>query len=261
MTWKRDLPYQPGQKAPFKISRSKIDFFLECPRCFWLDRRKGIKRPDTPPFQINKAIDELLKFEFDQYRVEQKPHPYMVENDIKAVPFQHSELDTWRHNFTGVQALHKPTNLLVFGAVDDIWVNTNEELIVVDYKATAKKTEVNLDADWQKTYKRQLEVYQWLFRQNGFSVNSTGYFVYANGNVSADGFHDTLSFTVKVIPYTGSDNWIEQTLFDIKACLESDDIPAVGNGFAGMGCEYCQYARSRTELTIGALQARQSKRR
>ena len=40
------------------------------------------------------------------------------------------------------------------------------ELIIVDYKATAKNGEVNLDADWQIGYKRQMEIYQWLFRQN-----------------------------------------------------------------------------------------------
>ena len=60
--WKeRSQPYRPGQKAPFKVSRSKIELFMQCPRCFWLDTRLKIKRPDGPPFNINKAIDELFK--------------------------------------------------------------------------------------------------------------------------------------------------------------------------------------------------------
>ena len=41
------------------------------------------------------------------------------------------------------------------------------ELIVVDVKATSKQTEVNLDADWQISYKQQMEIYQWLLLKKG----------------------------------------------------------------------------------------------
>ncbi|EKE12188.1 MAG: hypothetical protein ACD_13C00277G0004, partial [uncultured bacterium] len=36
--------YEPNSAKSFKLSRSKIDLFLECPRCFYLDRRLGIGR-------------------------------------------------------------------------------------------------------------------------------------------------------------------------------------------------------------------------
>ena len=173
----RNKPYEVGQTAPFKVSRSKIELFMQCPRCFWLDARLKIKRPDGPPFNINKAIDELLKKEFDGYRMRGEPHPMMVEFGVQAVPYTHDSLDVWRENFTGVATLHEPTNLHVFGAVDDIWVTDNDELIVVDYKATSKSSEVSIDSEWQISYKRQMEVYQCLLRQNGFKVSDTGYFV------------------------------------------------------------------------------------
>jgi CRISPR/Cas system-associated exonuclease Cas4 (RecB family) len=253
-TYERTIPYKPGQITPFKVSRSKIDDFLNCPRCFWLDRRLKITKPSTPPFQINKAVDELLKTEFDGYRKQAKPHPWMVEYNIKAIPFKHADLDKWRHNFTGVQALHRPTNLLIFGAVDDVWVNDAGQLIVVDYKATAKKSEVSLDAEWQIAYKRQMEVYQWLLRQNGFEVSDTGYFVYANGISDGPGFFNKVEFRTKIIPYTGKDTWIEDAITGIKACLESEKIPE-----PGAQCEYCSYARSRTELTLKAIQKKQQR--
>src|SRR3990167_9846834 len=116
---RRNAPYQIGQSEPYKLSRSKIELFMQCPRCFWLDERLKIKRPSGPPFQINKAIDELLKKEFDAYRAQGKPHPIMSDNQIKAVPMQHVDLDKWRQNFIGVFTLHKPTNLHIFGAIDD----------------------------------------------------------------------------------------------------------------------------------------------
>ena len=244
----RSVPYRPGQKESFKVSRSKIDDFVNCPRCFWLDRRLKITKPDTPPFSINKAVDELLKKEFDSYRLKGEAHPMMIENGIKAIPFPHENLNNWRENFVGVQYLHEPTNLLIFGAVDDVWVNEDGELIIVDYKATAKRTEVSLDAPWQIAYKRQMEIYQWLVRQNGFKVNDTGYFVYTNGRLDPDGFFDRVEFRTKVIAYQGNDDWVEPIIYKIKECLEQSEMPK-----PGPECEYCRYARQRTELTLSNL--------
>ncbi len=249
-TSRRSQPYQPGQDEPFKVSRSKIELFKQCPRCFWLDTRLKIKRPSGPPFNINKTIDELYKKEFDAHRAAGTPHPIMADNQVKAVPYQHKDLDTWRYNFTGVTALHKPTNLHVFGAIDDVWVNDDDELIVVDYKATSKNKEVSIDSDWQISYKRQLEVYQWLLRANGFKVSDTGYFVYTNARLDVAGFADQLEFQTKLIPYTGSDSWVEPTLVKMKKCMDNDDMPPVGDAAMGGPCDYCEYARKRTELTL-----------
>ncbi|HVC36618.1 MAG TPA: PD-(D/E)XK nuclease family protein [Candidatus Dormibacteraeota bacterium] len=252
----RNQPYEPGQTAPFKVSRSKIELFMQCQRCFWLDVRLKIKRPSGPPFQINKAIDQLLKKEFDSYRLKAEPHPMMLDNQIKAVPFEHADLNKWRTNFSGVSTLHQPTNLYVFGAVDDLWVNEGGELIVVDYKATAKAGEVSLDAAWQISYKRQLEVYQWLLRQNGFKVSNTSYFVYTNGRLDLDGFFDRVEFRTKIIPYVGSDSWIEPTLLKMKAVIDSDTMPEIGEAAMGGACEFCSYARARTDLTLKDLQTK-----
>jgi hypothetical protein len=250
----RSQPYQVGQVKPFRVSRSKIELFMQCPRCFWLDVRLKITRPSSPPFNINNAIDTLFKKEFDKYRAEGKPHPIMVDNDVKAVPYVHADLNTWRTNFTGVSTLHKPTNLHVFGAVDDVWINSDDQLIVVDYKATSKASPVSLDADWQISYKRQMEVYQWLLRQNDFPVSNIGYFVYTNARVDLDGFGDHLEFYTKLIPYTGDDAWIEPTLAKMKQCMD-DSMPPVGDAAMGGPCEFCTYARTRTELTLKSLQA------
>lgn len=254
----RSLPYKPGQTETYKVSRSKIELFKQCPRCFWLDARLKISRPSSPPFNINKAIDELFKKEFDSYRSKGEPHPLMVQFGVEAVPYAHDSLEVWRENFTGVTTIHKPTNLHVFGAIDDVWANSNGELIVVDYKATAKDRDVSIDSDWQISYKRQMEVYQWLLRQNGFKVNNTGYFVYTNGRMDLDGFNDRVEFKTKIIPYTGNDSWVETALQDMKTCLEGD-MPPIGVAAMGGDCDFCTYARQRTELTLKELHKRGSK--
>lgn len=228
---------------------------MQCPRCFWLDVRLKITRPNSPPFNINKAIDELLKKEFDGYRLKGEPHPLMIEHKVQAIPFAHADLDKWRENFVGVTTLHEPTNLHVFGAVDDLWVNPDGEVIVVDYKATAKDKEVDIDSAWQISYKRQLEVYQWLLRQNGLKVNDTGYFVYCNGRLDLGGFNNRVEFKTKIIPYTGDDAWVVPTLLKMKQCMEGD-MPPIGAAAMGGPCDFCSYARARTELTLKALQSR-----
>jgi len=60
--------FDPDDPAPFPLSRSKVDLFISCPRCFYLDRRLGIARPPGFPFNLNSAVDTLLKNEFDEYR-------------------------------------------------------------------------------------------------------------------------------------------------------------------------------------------------
>lgn len=245
--------YKKKATAPFRVSRSKIELFTQCPRCFWLEAVKGIKRPSSPPFNINKAIDELFKKEFDHYRSKKEPHPLMVEYGVEGMPYQHNDIDTWRNTFSGVSYLHQPTNLLIFGAVDDVWVNNQDELIVVDYKATAKDAPVkNLkeEGSWHDTYRRQMEVYQWLFKQNGFKVSTTGYFVYATGSWAHEKFDNILKFETCVFPHTGKTDWVEPTIQAMKECLESEEMPIVGTAAMGGPCEHCEYAKARTTLTL-----------
>ena len=229
--------YNPNRTELFKISRSKVEYFLNCKRCFFLDRKLGIGQPPGFPFNLNSAVDSLLKSEFDQYREAQKPHPYIKKIGINAVPFKHEKIEEWRFNFKGVSYNHESLKFHVFGAVDDLWINLdNNELIVVDYKSTSKAGEVTLDADWQIGYKRQMEFYQHLLRRNGFKVSDTGYFVYCNGINNKPRFDEKMDFKISLIPYIGNDNWVESTLNEIHSLLNQDHIPEHSKT-----CKYCDY--------------------
>jgi len=221
----------------WRLSRSKIDLFKECPRCFYLDNKLGTARPPGYPFNLNSAVDALLKKEFDIHRIKEDAHPLMKSYGVEAVPFQHEMMDIWRENFKGVTCQHKGTGFTVSGAVDDVWVTKDKELIIVDYKSTSKDGHIEtLDQDWHDGYKRQMEVYQWLLRQNGFSVSDTGYFVYANASKDAKAFDGKLEFEVTLVPYTGNADWIEETLLEIKKTLDSEALPA-----SSAECDYCRY--------------------
>lgn len=204
--------YNPLSKEPFKLSRSKIDLFLECPRCFYLDRRLGLGRPSMPGWTLNSAVDQLLKNEFDLLRKKGGQNKLMKKYGIEAVPFSHSDIDQWRNNFVGKQYLHPQTNFLIFGAVDDVWVNKKGELLIVDYKATSTTKKISLDDEYKQGYKKQMEVYQWIFRKSGFQINNTGYFIFANADKNRTRFDGRLEFEVSIVKYEGNDSWVEPTL-------------------------------------------------
>jgi hypothetical protein len=124
-----------------------------------------------------------------------------------------------------VQYLHEKTNLILARGIDDVWVNPEGELLIVDYKTTSKNGEITLDANWQIGYKRQIEIYQWLFRMNGLKVFKIGYYVYCNGDKDKEAFNGKLEFDIKVIPYEGDDRWVEEALVAVRKCLMSVKTP------------------------------------
>ncbi len=241
-TRKPESCYDPSSEKPFPISRSKIDAFLKCQRCFWLDRVKGVGAVSGPAFSLNSATDTLLKKEFDRYRATQQSHPLMHQFGVQAVPFQHECIEDWRNTFKGIRTVHDETRLLIYGAVDDIWQGRDRILHVVDYKSTSTAKEIDImeDTPWKQSYRNQMEVYQWLLRRQGFAVSDTGYFVYVNALKNRDAFHNRLEFDSQIIPYTGTDAWVEQTIGQIHACLNSASPPE-----PSCDCEHCGYAAAR----------------
>ncbi len=236
--------YKPDRKPDWnyggprwRLSRSKIGLFTDCPRCFYIDNKLGTARPPGFPFNLNSAVDALLKKEFDIHRANGSAHPIMEQYGVDAVPFQHPKMDIWRENFKGIDYWHADLGFTVSGAVDDVWVNPAGELMIVDYKSTSKDEKIEaLDKDWHDGYKQQMEVYQWLFRKNGFTVSNTGYFVYANAGKDKKAFDGILEFEVTLIAHNGDDSWVEGTLQGIKKCLDSEELPKNSDD-----CDYCTY--------------------
>lgn len=200
-----------------------------------------------PGFSLNLAVDFLLKKEFDLLRQARRPHELMKKYGIDALPFAHPELDLWRDNFKGIRCHHPPTNLIVTGAVDDLWENSHGELLVVDYKSTSTEKEISLNDTYKQGYKKQLEVYQWLLRQLGFKVSNLGCFVFANAGKNRPSFDGRLEFELSIIPYVGETLWVEPLLLEIKKCLESPPLPP-----AGKECEYCAYREAAAQKAVAA---------
>jgi hypothetical protein len=167
----------------------------------------------------------------------------MTRNGVKAIPFAHPDLNVWRSNFKGVRHIHKPTSFLVYGAPDDLWQEIQGDLILADYKATAsKETITSLISTWQQGYKRQLELYGWLFKQNGFPVSRKSYIIYANARKDRDGFNGKLEFELTLIEHQGDDSWVEPALIKAKDCLMGS-LPEPSEG-----CSWCLYRQAESKM-------------
>ena len=132
--------FNPSAHEPFVVSRSGIDLFVRCPRCFYLDKRLGTATPPGYPFSLNSAVDTLLKKEFDAHRVKGIAHPLMKKYGVDAVPYAHEELDAWRDSLRrGIKFFHEPTNLTIRGGVDDVWVNSKTSFILLITRQPQKR--------------------------------------------------------------------------------------------------------------------------
>jgi|TARA_B100001540_G_scaffold116938_1_gene104835 hypothetical protein len=253
--------YNPENPEPYELSRSQIEAYIKCPACFWMRRVKNIKFPGMPGFLLNTATDTLLKKDFDKYRMKQVPHPVMEQNGLgHLVPYSHENFELWTKSLQlGLRNVHEPTNMIIGGGLDDVWHDKkNDELFVVDYKSTASKKneestaleKISLVGAYKEGFKRQMDIYQWILRENGFNVSKKGYFLYVNGDqhfepgmLFEDGNKGKMIFDVQIIEYESNDEWVENILFDIKKCLDQEECPPHSDsGFGPKGDKQCEYS-------------------
>lgn len=232
--------FNVNNPEPYELSRSRIENFIQCPACFYMQQVEGIRFPTFPGFNINEATDILLKKDFDEYRGTKKTHPFLIEKGYEfLVPYSHEYFEFWTQSlhFGAQNRLnfdHKKTNLRVGGGLDDVWLNLKTNKIhVVDYKSTSQKKNngpINLEDKWKLAYKRQMDLYTWILGKKGLNVDNIGFFLYCDG----DRFCErkflnrekaTMEFKMTLITYKTNWDWIENILHDIYKTLRKSERP------------------------------------
>ncbi len=245
-----DTIYTAGQKEDFKLSRSKFNNFLLCPRCFYFDRVIGLQEPGMPGWALNTATDHLLKKEFDVCRKEHRPHRLFARHGLNhVIPLDHPEIDNWRDSLhKGLMHRFEATNIILSGGIDDIWLDTTtQELIVVDYKSQASDYPVEIESylsnEYHQSYKIQMDFYNYLLVSMGYKVSPLSYFLVVNADRNADGFYGHMKFSETLIPYQHDISWLPNKIQAMIDLMNLDIIPE-----SNMSCENCAYAKERGSL-------------
>lgn len=207
-------------EKPINLSPNSLNLYLECPACFYLDKKIGIRRPPPYPYALNSAVDTLLKEEFDTYRKRREPHPLLVENKISAKLFGDQKLlDQWRDNFQGIRYYDKDLKATFFGAVDDVLEFEGGKLAPLDYKSTGSKV-----ANVYDRFQIQLDAYTFLLEKNNFKTNRKGYLAFYIVD-KENGFIDRLPFRKKVIELETNPSDIYDIFKDAVLLLRTDKLP------------------------------------
>ncbi|MFA5856692.1 MAG: PD-(D/E)XK nuclease family protein [Candidatus Pacearchaeota archaeon] len=159
----------------YKLSPSALSLMKDCPRCFWLHHNESKKRPDSIFPSLPSGMDSILKKHFDKF-AEKGTLPPELRKEKACLDCRlyddFSQLKIWRSNFKGVSYTDKVGNIL-HGAIDNLLVK-GRKFIVLDYKTRG----FPLKDDTHHHYIDQMNLYNFLLRQNGHSTEDFSYLLF-----------------------------------------------------------------------------------
>lgn len=157
-----------------RLSPSSLNLFLDCPRCFWLDKNKSIKRPRGIFPSLPGGMDSVIKKYFDGYRVNGDMPPE-IKGKITGKLFSDlSILEKWRNwRKSDLSYEDKELNAILIGALDDCLVE-NDCYIPLDYKTRGSE----LKGDPRQYYQNQLDCYCLMLEHSGFKTCDMAYLLY-----------------------------------------------------------------------------------
>jgi CRISPR/Cas system-associated exonuclease Cas4 (RecB family) len=213
-----------------QLSPSSLNLYYECPLCFWLDKRMGIKRPQPYPYALNTAVDFLLKEEFDKYRKKRELHPLLVAYNIPAKLFPNQKLlDEWRNNSKGIRYYDASLDATLFGAVDDILEFSDGKLAPMDYKSTGSKI-----ANVYDRFQLQMDIYTFLLEKNGYKTVRKGILAFYVVD-KENGFVDRLPFKKEIHVIDTDPSYVQKLFSEAVTFLRKEPPPSHSPD--------CQYGR------------------
>lgn len=217
-------------KKNISLSPSALNLFRDCPRCFWLEKVKGIKRPRGIFPSLPAGMDRVIKTYFDAFRKKGAMPPEFAVDGFKDVQLYSNQpqLDLWREWRTGPR-LTEPDGSELFGAIDDLMVRDGKH-IPFDYKTKGSPT---TPEDAEKYYQNQIDCYALLLERSGLPQAGIGYLLYYSPKqVSEKGW---VNFTLQAIRLETKPERALQTFRSAAELLRGDLPPVNGK------CEYCTW--------------------
>ena len=212
----------------YKLSPSTLSLFKDCPRCFWLQLNKGIKRPAGIFPSLPSGMDRILKIHFDSFMKKGLLPPELKELTGSVKLFDDQKLlEVWQNNFEGVRWKDDNGNTL-FGAIDNLLVK-GDKLIVLDFKTRGFPCK----EDTHGYYQDQMDIYNFLLRKNGYMTEDYTYLLFYHPEKVNEKGHVEFNTNLKKIPANPEN---AEKIF--KKALETlNELEPK----AGEKCEYCRF--------------------
>lgn len=211
-----------------RLSPSSINLFIDCPRCFWLQFNKGIKRPAGIFPSLPGGMDIIIKKYFDSFRAKGKLPPEL-EGKVEGKLLDDLDLmKQWRNWRSGLSFVDGEVKL--GGALDDCLVN-GDAYVPVDYKTRG----FDLKEDSSAIYENQLATYNLLLERNGYKQSGAAYLVYyIPKEVAGAG---KINFKIEVVEMNADPEKAYKVFRAAVKCLDGPE-PAAGDT-----CNYCGYRK------------------
>jgi len=194
------MAYKPRDAKPYLLHESDIALFIDCAKCFFQLHREDLPRPVPQGAEVQSPPAEALRLLFERCAAEAKARP----SDYCEIRFR----DPW-------------TNLDISAPVGAVWVNAQNELVLVGYRP--QRPESAADGGLPLQLRREIDISLWVLRQQEIKVSSQAYWIF--GEVLA--------------PYKAKDGWVRAMLTSVKDCLEADRKPQ-----PSAHCEFCHSSSS-----------------
>ena len=205
----------------FVLSPSSLNIFRDCPRCFWLQINRNIRRPRGAFPTIASGLDRVIKEYFDKYRAEGILPP-LFDGKIEGKLISRLPKKLYFND--------NSRNASLMGMLDECLILPGNIYAPLDYK-----TRGSFPADVHPAYQLQMDVYTLLLEKNNCKTGGLAYLLYF---IPATGkLHEGIPFNIKITEVKTS---IETALdiFHRAVVALKGQMPA-----SSQTCEYCSWVR------------------
>ncbi len=221
-----------------RLSPSKLSFFNDCPRCFWMQEKKKVSRPRGPFPSLPGGMDRIMKDYADQFRGTLPPE---FRGKVPGVLFDDMEtLKRWRNWRTGISYANKAMGVQLIGALDDCLVDGTLHF-PFDFKTKGAEPR----EDGRQYYQTQLDCYMLMLQENGYPVGDKGYLAYvwpeSMNAIAQQEDRIPVAFGLKVFGIECRPDRVLPLLEAAVMCLNETEAPDPADN-----CEYCQFVNGST---------------
>lgn len=209
----------------FRVQATSLSLIQECPQCFWLAYKFGLKRPSLPVARITTQLDSAIKKWIEKFRSSAQLPDWLERNGFKGTLLGPQNLEFLDEN----------TNIMLVGRLDEL-LKEVDGYCVIDFKS-GKPPESGLAPPY---YQVQLEAYAWLvenvYHNEAARVNR-GALVYFTLKSGEELENYLLPFDVGVVEVKLDKNTPE-LLRKAKAILTEEHPPEQGRD-----CIFCKWRK------------------